>query len=217
MTMLPLPANSARLACRGLAVLVLMTATPGCWLAATMFGGEKAYQVEAQYAGLRGQTVAVMVAADEYLLFTQPRIREAVGRAVSGELAANVEGVTVANPARVTAFQEANPYWATTPYTELIDAIGAQRLVVIDLAEYRLHEPGNKHVWKGVAAGGVSVVEADRPDPDRLAFETAVRVEFPENTELGLIDANRQAVELATLKLFSKRVGRLFYDHEVRR
>ena len=202
------------------AALLLSAVTltqPGCWFAATAFGGEKTYRVDARYTGLENRSVAVLVAADEYLLFTQPRAPQLIGQAVSNEIASNVEGVTVANPRQVAAFQARNPYWSTTPYAELIEQLDVDRLVVVDLAEYRLHDPGNKHVWRGVIAAGVVVAEADRPDPDQLAFEASVRAQFPENREVGVVNADRETIELATLKLFAVEVGRLFYDHEVRR
>lgn len=197
--------------------LGLVLTQSGCWLAATAFGGEKTYKVQAQYRGLQGKTVAVLVAADEYVLFTQPRAPQLLIQAVSRELAAHVEDIRVVNPQRVAAFQQQNPYWSTTPYTRLIEELDVDRLVVVDLAEYRLHEPGNKHVWRGVITASVSVAEAERSDPDQLAFSTQVRALFPEDRQLGLVNADREQVELATLKLFALKVGRVFYNHEVRK
>lgn len=197
--------------------LGLVLTQSGCWLAATAFGGEKTYKVQAQYRGLQGKTVAVLVAADEYLLFTQPRVSQLLIQAVSRELAAHVEDIRVVNAQRVAAFQQQNPYWSTTPYTRLIDELDVDRLVVVDLAEYRLHEPGNKHVWRGVITASVSVAEAEQSDPDQLAFSTQVRTLFPEDRKVGLVNADREQVELATLKLFVLKVGRVFYNHEVRK
>ena len=223
---LPLPRFSGRLPVRpaaaraGLVALVLLALAAtqgGCWLAATAFGGEKTYVVEPQYTGLRGESLAVLVAADEYLLFTQPRAPQILSRAISNEIAAHVAGVRVANPQQVAAFQARNPYWTTTPYTDLIQRLEVDRLIIVDLAEYRLHEPGNKHVWRGVIAAGVSVAEAERPDPDQLAFSTTVRASFPEGREIGLVNADTETVELATLKLFARRVGRLFYEHKIKK
>ncbi|MFW5681426.1 MAG: hypothetical protein ACOC1G_00325 [Phycisphaeraceae bacterium] len=189
----------------------------GCWLAATAFGGEKTYKVQAQYRGLEGKTAAVLVSADEYLLFTQPQVPQMLIQAVSRELAAHVDNIRVVNPRRVAAFEQRNPYWSTTPYTRLIEELEVDRLVIVDLAEYRLHEPGNKHVWRGVINASVSVAEAEQSDPDQLAFSTQVRALFPEGRELGLVNADREQIELGTLKLFSLKVGRVFYDHEIRK
>lgn len=200
-----------------LLLLTVMLSQSGCWLAATAFGGEKTYKVPAQYRGLEDRKVAVLVAADEYLLFTHPRVPQLVIQAVSRELAAHVEGVRVVNPRRVASFQQQNPYWSTTPYTKLIEQLDVDRLVVIDVGEYRLHEPGNKHVWRGVISASVSGAEAERGDPDQLAFSTQVRALFPEDRELGIVNADREQVEFATLKLFARNVGRVFHDHEVKK
>lgn len=202
-----------------LAVMLLgvVLTQSGCWLAATAFGGEKTYKVQAQYRGLEGKTAAVLVSADEYLLFTQPQVPQLLIRAVSRELAAHVDDIRVVNPRRMAAFQQRNPYWSTTPYTRLIEELEVDRLVIVDLAEYRLHEPGNKHVWRGVITASVSVAEAEQSDPDQLAFSTQVRALFPEDRELGLVNVDREQIELGTLKLFSLKVGRVFYDHEIKK
>ena len=207
---------AARLLTALMLLAVLLTQS-GCWLAATAFGGEKTYKVQAQYQGLEGQTAAVLVAADEYLLFTQPQVPQILTRAVSRELAAHVDNIRVVNPQRMAAFQQRNPYWSTTPYTRLIEELDVDRLVIVDLAEYRLHEPGNKHVWRGVITASVSVAEAEQSDPDQLAFSTQVRALFPEDRKLGLVNVDREQIELGTLKLFSLKVGRIFYDHEIRK
>lgn len=193
--------------------------TAGCavpaWVAHGVAGGERTYQVKAQYLGLDGRTVAVMVAADEYTLFQSPSAPLKVSRAVSARIAANVSGASVVPPKDVIAFQHENPYWGAVPYGELIEKLGVERLVVVDLIEYRTHEPGNAHVWQGMIAGEVGVVEAESDDPDNFAFSTTVRGQFPEESSIGVLDSDRETIELGMLTIFSRDAGGLFYDHEV--
>ncbi|MEM6459529.1 MAG: hypothetical protein AAF710_09080 [Planctomycetota bacterium] len=208
-----------------LGLLTLAPLMGGCnviaWGAQAARGDEDApVPVEAQYTDLVDQRVAVMVSADEFTLFRFPRATSRVGQAVSNGIAANVEGAAVSLPAQVDAFQRGNPYWITTRPSRLLDRLGVDRLVVIDLNEYRTHEAGNANVWRGVVDATVSVYEADGEDPDNRTFEAQVRAEYPEGSQFGLVSqtADEATIEAAVLQVFALRAGGLFYDHrDVRR
>ena len=92
-----------------------------------------------------------------------------------------------------------------------------QRLVLIDLNEYRLNEPGNRHLWRGYIDGNVAVYEADAEDPDDPAFATTVTAQYPEESSIGLVEGEAETIELAALTSFGLKTGRLFYDHKVER
>jgi len=195
-------------------LLALSLGVSGCIVGAIM-SGPQTYDIKAQYLGLQGKRVAVLVAADEYILFTQPKAEELISSAIATELAGNVIDVRVANPAQVLEFMRSNPYWTTMPYSELITMLEVDRLMVVDLSDYRLNEPGNQHIWRGNISANVLVIEGDSPDPDQAAFEAQIISLFPDNRAVGLVNADRSTVELATLQLFAVQVGHLFYDHEV--
>lgn len=211
----PSSASKALLA----AVLTLTFAAGGCqvvpWLAHGVGGGDKKVDVKAEYRGLDNRTVAVMVMADETTLFGYPQAPGTVTRAVSSHLAQGVPGVTVMDPNQIIAYQRANPYWTTYRHGELARAMGVDRLVLIDLVEYRTHEPGNAHVWQGVTSGNIVVIESDAEDPDNPAYTNTVRVQFPEDTKVGVVNADSDKIQLGMVKLFSQRAAGLFYDHEV--
>ena len=185
------------------------------WMASGVGGGEKTYSVEAQYRGLDNRSVAVMVSADEVTLFQQPNAPKTVARAITSLLAQHIPGIELTNPAQIAKYQVNNPYWTTLPYSQLIEKMGVDRLVLVDLVDYRTHEPGNAHVWRGVVTGNVLVIEADSPDPDNPAFFSTVRAEFPEDTTVGVVNADAQTIQLGMVSLFARRAGGLFYDHEV--
>ncbi|MEM9883330.1 MAG: hypothetical protein AAF800_10470 [Planctomycetota bacterium] len=187
------------------------------WGAQAARGEEDApVPVAAQYTDLVDRRVAVMVSADEFTLFRFPRATSRVGQAVSNGIVANVEGAAVSLPSQVDEFQRGNPYWITTRPSRLIDRLGVDRLVVIDLHEYRTHEAGNANVWRGVVDATVSVYEADGEDPDNRTFEAQVRAEYPEGSQFGLVSqtADEAKIEAAVLRVFALRAGGLFYDHE---
>lgn len=187
------------------------------WVAHGVAGGKgpQTYDVKAQYRGLENKSVAVLVAANEMLLFEYPAAPLKVSRTISARIAGNVPGVRLMPPGEVAEFQNENPYWSTVPYSELIKKLGVDRLVVIDLIEYRTHEPGNAYVWHGLIAGQIGVVEAEADDPDQFAFQTTVRAAYPEESTIGLLNSDDETVELGMLALFARDGAGLFYDHEV--
>lgn len=186
------------------------------WGAAATRGEDKPIKVEAEYLDLVDKRVAVMVSADEYTLFRFPRATDNVGQAVGNAIHGNVENTVVSIPREVARYQRKNPYWITARPSRLISDLGVDRLVVIDLNEYRTNEEGNSSVWRGVIDGTVSVYEADGEDPDNATFQKPVRAEYPEGGTFGLIsaDADQDKIEAATLQRFTLRSAGLFFDHE---
>ena len=198
--------------------LTALSTLSGCglvpWMAHAIGGGERTVQVEAQYEGLANQSVAVMVAAADTTLFQYPKMTDRICKSVSQRLNKHIEGVTLMNPEQVLSYQSENPYWHTLRYSRLIERMGVDRIVLVDIVDYRTHEPGNKHVYKGVATANIGVIEAQAADPDNFAFHTTVTTEFPDDTKVGLVNGDQQTLALALTKRFSRRVGWLFYDHE---
>lgn len=207
--------------CRIASVLLALALLAGCgvapWVAHGVAGGKgkKKVEVKAQYTKLADKKTAILVAADEYILYRHRHSTLAVARAVGTRLAEHVPGIEIVPPSDVIAFQDKNPYWTTVPYGELVGKLGVDRLVVIDLIEYRTHEPGNAYVKQGMIAAEVNVVEAESEDPDNPAFVTTVRAQYPEEGELGMVNSDDETIEVGVLVLFSRDAAGLFYDHEV--
>jgi len=202
------------------ALLWMTMLTSGCniiaWGAQAFRDDDKPIDVAAQYTGLADKRVAVMVSADDYTLFRFPRSTARVCEVVSIGIANNVPGVAVSLPREISKYQHRNPYWITSQPSRLIDALGVDRLVVIDLNEYRTHDQGNRSVFRGSISATVSVYEADEEDPDNSTFQQQVQAQFPEGSAFGVISDNTEEaqVETAVLKLFTLRAAGLFYDHQ---
>lgn len=209
---------------RAAAVCLLVAASlamTGCnfvaWAAAASRDDPDALvDIEAEYLDLVDKRIAVMVSADEYTLFRFPRATDRVGQTVANAIHANVENAVVSIPRDVAEYQRKNPYWINSRPSRLIDDLGVDRLIIIDLNEYRTNEEGNASVWRGVIDGTVSVHEADSEDPDNRSFEKQVRAEYPEGGTFGLVseDANQDKIEAAVLQKFALRAGGIFFDHQ---
>ncbi len=171
-------------------------------------------EVEREYTGLESKTFAVVVAADRVIQADFPEVIGRVAQDISERLAkeAGASGYVPGNV--VLEFQYNNPRWVTMTLGQVAKELGVERIVYVDLVEYRLNDPGNAYLWQGSAQGMVGVIEADSNSPDEFAFQKQVRVKFPDDDGLSPGDVPRAAVNTALVKRLIDRAAWLFYDHE---
>lgn len=199
-------------------LLALVTILPGCvvagWLADGFHDPDAPVRVEAEYLGLEGQRVAVLVDTDISVAFQQPLAQLEVASAISDRIASEVPEVTVRDAREIVEFQQRNIYWNTSPYAELMERLDVDRLVLIELVEYRLHEPGNVNIWRGLMTANVGVTEAEADQPNNQVYATTVSVEYPRDSEVGLLNADERTVRMATLEMFTHATVGKFFEHE---
>lgn len=210
--------SSVSILALALVIGVGLLVTPGCEIIGAPIAAfdpdDQPETVAAQYHGLAHQRVAVFVLADGPTRQRFPSAVRNLKATVSRAIAENVEGVTVTPTQDALDYQRRNPVWSVMPASRVLRALDVDRLVTIDIAEYRTQEPGNQHLWRGVIDAEVAVYEADAWDADHKAFAQNVRAEFPEGTTVGLVGADHQSMQAAAIKTFTRRASGLFFDYE---
>jgi hypothetical protein len=177
------------------------------------------HTVAPEYKGLEGKRWAVMVQADRVIQADFPEIVPKMTDSIISRLAAKEQQDKIGAEgyiptASVLRFQYENPGWVTLPHSELAKKLKVDRLIVVDLIEYRLNEPGNQYLWAGLATGSVGVIEADGRAPDEFSFEKSIRVSFPDKQGFGPQDLPMAAVATTLVNRFVDRTTWLFYPHE---
>ena len=114
----------------------------------------------------------------------------------------------------VLAFQYGNPSWVSWPYERIADEFTVERLVVVDIFDYRLQAQGNAYVWDGKIGARVGVIEADGPAADEFIYTKDIVVGFPDGDGYTPNDFSQGQVQATLEKRFADRVTWLFYDHE---
>jgi len=200
-----------------LAAGAAFTAAAGCagpgYLAYALQGDTRKVDVEAEYRGLDNKTVAVIVAGDPYVESQYPTAVKSTTQAVTGDIVQAVPGVRVTDPRKVAKYVEDHPYWITLPPGEVREALGVERLVVVELSEYRTNEPGNAYLWQGAIAATVNVLEEGNGDD--FSYRQYVEARFPEDSTIGVTNADPQSIQLGMLTLFAEKVAGLFHDHTI--
>lgn len=174
---------------------------------------QKLVDMPPQYAGLENKTVAVIVQSDSTTLYEFPDLELQIGGGVSARIARDVPGARVLNHQHVYNWQFRTPQWSSLPYGEMAEQLNVDRIVLIDVLEYRLNPPGNRWLWEGVCTARVGVIERDNIDPDTFVEVFDITVKFPSVSGVGRESASEPAVANGLLYKFVERTAWLFHQH----
>lgn len=173
-------------------------------------------KVEGVYDGLQDQRVAVVVDASREIYMTAPRVAGAILTEIIARLEAHAGAASIVPAAEVQRVLYDEPGLLDRTFDEIAARFGVERLVIIQLDDFRLAEPGNQYVWSGQAAGNLLVIEADSYVEDDVRLEQYVNVTYPDRSNTTIDDLSAEAVALELLRRFANRASWFFYDHEER-
>jgi hypothetical protein len=175
-------------------------------------------KVAARTDALSGRSFAVVIQADRSIQGEFPGLVEYISEKATGLLGQPTNVPRAAGfvpPADVIRYLYDNPGWELRPRRDLARALGGvQRLIVIDLNEYRLHDPGNPYLWDGAASATVTVFNPDSETSELPVMEHAVSVRFPDSSGMGPDQMDRRVVNSVLAARLAEKVAGLFYDHE---
>ncbi|MFN8817161.1 MAG: hypothetical protein ACK5ZV_10505 [bacterium] len=206
-----------------LGLALTMALTSGCNIVAGIGALEEARRrnstqtIDPVYTGLQGKSFAVVVTADRVIQSDFPDLLPRLTTFITDDLVRNQPAIQAAGmvpAADVLQYQYNNPRWITLSYGRLAEQLGVQRLIIVDLLEYRLFEPGNKYLWSGRAAATVNIMESDGPLPDEAAFSKQLKVKFPDKDGIGPADMDIRIVNTELSRRLGQRASWLFYAHE---
>ncbi len=174
---------------------------------------QKQIEVLPEYSGLENKTVAVVVDADYSTLFDHPDLVFLVMSGVSARLNRDVPGIRVL-PAQLSyTWQYNTPSWNAMPYGEIAEELNVDRVVYVDIYEYRLNPPGNRWEWEGMAAANIGVVERGGLAPDSFVSTHHVAAKFPDKPGIDRDSADARVIEEGLLREFVKRTAWIFHEH----
>jgi hypothetical protein len=174
---------------------------------------QKKIEVLAKYSGLENKTVAVLVDADLATLYDYPDLAATVTSGVTARLGRDVPGAKVLNPQIVVTWQYRTPLWNSLPYGEICEQLNVDRVVFIDIQEFRLNPPGNRWEWEGAASAMVGIIERDGIDPDQFAQTIDLSARFPTVSGVDRDSASANQIKTGLLAEFIKKTSWLFHTH----
>lgn len=200
-------------------LLLLAVSFSGCkptgYLLYLIAPGSRMTTVDAEFEGLAGNSVAVVVFADPAILCDYPMVRLDLSTVLAAELKKHLKGVTVIDPRRVLKFQDANLYWDAIPKSQLAEQLGAKYMLFISLVEYSSREPGSTNLFRGRIVAETSVYQSSSPRSAPVWRGKEIRVAYPEAAPVGLMSDDDRNIRYRTEKLFADVLVKKFYKHKV--
>lgn len=174
---------------------------------------EKKIEVLAKYTGLENRSVAVLVHADHSLLYEYPMVKPNISANIAARIQQNVSGVRVLSPVQVMGWEYQNPTWSSMPMGQVCDMLDVDRIVYVDVYEFRLNPPGNRFLWEAVGVANVSIYERGSLDPDFAVEEFSVTARFPDDRTVTREQRRQEEIEAGIVGRFCQKIAWLFYDH----
>jgi len=174
---------------------------------------EKKVEVLAKYTGLENRSVAVLVHADLSLLYEYPMVKPNIAANIAARIQQNVSGVSVLSPVQVMGWEYQVPTWSSMPMGQVCELLDVDRVVYVDVYEFRLNPPGNRFLWEALGVANVSVYERASLDPDIAVEEFSVTARFPDERTVTREQRRQEEIEAGIVGRFCQKVAWLFYDH----
>ena len=173
--------------------------------------------VKAEFAGLEGKTVAVVIEADKSLVYEWPDVRRRLSEIIRVELNRRLDDVVVVPPLRVIRYQDANLRWHLMDRGELGRKFGADYVLQVVLAEYGVREPGSASLFRGRVHAAASVHDVSRPAEQGPVWRNPdISISYPKDGRpVSRITGEIGEMRDETERRFAEALVRKFYDHEI--
>ena len=141
---------------------------------------------KAAYPGLAGQSVGVMVWADQGVLIDWGTVQLDLANAIQNQLqqsqAEEVKGVSYpVEPRSIVKYQRDHPAVGTMPVTDIAPNLGVSRLIYVELAQFRTRSEMELELFRGSATASLKVVAIDPNGVASIAYaEDDLQGVFPD-------------------------------------
>ena len=199
-----------------LAAVPMLAGCPAARYMAYLFFGGQEKTVKAEFPGLAGKSVVVVVFCDKRTQYDYPDITLTLAAAIAGELERNVKKIRVIDPRQVVKYQDSNIYWDEMGKTELGRGLGADFVLFVPVEEFNTRETGSQNLYRGRITSQCGLWQVSLPEQKARVWQgETIRVVYPEHDPTGLLQENDRVVRDKTERLFANRLAKKFYDHKV--
>lgn len=173
--------------------------------------------VEPEFKDLPGTKVAVVVFADQNVLYEYQSVPFEIASGIGYELSKNVQKVQIVDSQRVLKYQAENLEWDSQDRTAIGKALGADYVLHVSLVEFTTSEPGSINLYRGRVTAEVKLYKVSMPEREACvkSWEN-IRVSFPEQEVVGQMNEDDRGIRLATEKVFADVIAKKFYKHKVK-
>jgi len=169
----------------------------------------KGYNVPAAYDGLKDSRVAVVCRPPASLEFRHAGVDRDIAKRVGMLLAENVSDVDVVSRSDIEQWEDIN---GPLKVDELAEAVGADKVVRIDLEDFSLQE--GQTLLQGRAEVVVTVIELSGGAENEVWDSHLEDFRFPVNGGVPQQDKSIRSFRRQFIAILSERIARNFYKHD---
>jgi hypothetical protein len=208
--------------------LVSLGFLPGCNLVGPigmLASRATPHYIEAEYKGLAGQTVGVMVWPDRGVRTDNPFLQLDVAAGVQKKLG-EVQTAVKPDELKDTTFplradslvryQEDHPELAELSVEDMAARFNVSRMIYIEVTDFSTRSEASSELYRGTIIGNVKVIEISNDGKAKVAYEEDdIRAIYPKDSpKEGLPDGNDTKIYQGTLDLFTTAMTFRFFKHE---
>jgi hypothetical protein len=172
--------------------------------------------VEAEYKDLPNKTVAVVVFADQGILYDYPNLREQIASVLGNHLTKNVEKVKVVPAERIIHYQDENADWEGMDKTALGKKFGADFVLNISLVTFSTVEPGSAYLHRGYLTAQVTLHKCSLPEKEACVWNGGeIQITYPEKETMGDLKGDDREIRNKTIEAFADMLAKKFYKNKI--
>lgn len=190
---------------------MILLGSSGCgYLAA---GNERQHgrQVDAQYSGLAEKRVAVVVYADPATTNEFSAAREEISSFLDAELKRAIPTIQLVDYREVVRWQNQTIHWYALTEQDIGKHFGVDRLVYLELLDYRTKIPGAKGYVQGNIRALCKISEIG--GAGKVVWQGEVEAAYPPDGPLDILSLNEIAVRTRTLEAFARKLVGCLHTH----
>ncbi|MCF7958229.1 MAG: hypothetical protein K9M57_07275 [Phycisphaerae bacterium] len=178
--------------------------------------GQSYKKVKAEYTGLKGKKVAIIIAMGPLINYDYPDARLNVALAVGDLIKKNVDDVTLIDQNQIENYQNRYLDWLSMPMSELGTHFKADRVLYIDLYEYTMHDESSVNLLRGRLNGSLYIYDMESRQQDRAVYNGDVKTQYPKDHPEPLSEKALHKIRFNSIVLFADGVAKKFYNHEIK-
>jgi len=172
--------------------------------------------VEPEYKELPGKKVAVVIFAEQDVLYEYPLVRYELGSAINDQFKKNVEKIQVVPAEQIIKFQDEDLDWDSMDKTALGKAFSVDYVLFVSLVEFSTREPGSEYLYRGRVSAQATLYKTSLPEREASVWQNpGIRLSYPEQEPVGQYTEDDRKIRIETERLFADMLTKKFYKHKV--
>lgn len=186
-----------------------------------LFPPDVVEEINAEFDGLPGHTVAVVVHVPDEVHYTHPTAPLEISAIVSERLKLigaddkKAEVINTVSPYKINQLQNENLYWEALPKTELAKQLHADYVLYISVMEFTTREPGSQNLYRGQITAECALYDVTQKEATAEVWRSSrMSSRFPQDGPY-LYSEDDEEIRLDTIVILAEKLAKKFYDHDV--